>query len=899
MSQHGSTASGIVAAFILSILSVVEPVLAAQRTFVSTTGSDGSATCSLAAPCRGLAKALTLTDPGGEIIVLESGGYGAVTIDKSVSINSPAGVYAGISVFAATDGVTVVAPATKVVLRGLTINGQGGNNGIRLQAGEVHIENVVVSNMGQSGILIEGGTSVRISGTVVRSNGDGLRVVPGSGAVSVLVRDSEFANNLTAGIGVPPSAAGTSALVTVEHSTLTRNLDGVLVAPSGSATATLVLTQSVVSENSSNGVRSQGAGATVFVRESAITRNGTGLLQGNSGLLTACGANLLVANGTAQSGVVTVNAAACLDQVAGGGAGTVTSVGTGAGLTGGPITTSGTINLASTQLLPAVSCANKQIARWNGSAWLCDVDYDSGGTVTSITAGSGLTGGTITGSGTIAVDPTSTTLTGNFFTQGGNAFGAPAILGTTDNQPLTLLANNQPVLRLVPASSANITNAVNVVNGSPLNNALPGAAGATIAGGGGTNAGTPAPNQVGGDGATVGGGFSNTATNNGTVAGGLANTATSTYGAVGGGLSNAASGGLGSTVGGGSGNMAAANSSTVSGGDSNRADGNYSAVGGGSTNDASGVHATVSGGVANIASGARSTVPGGFSNVASGDDSFAAGRRAKTQNSTGTIIHNGTFAFADGNDFEFYTSAANEFAVRATGGVRFVTALNGSGNPTRTFRIGSDGTVTIPIDLVNPNPPQTNILLTQAISSQHSRVRFQNIGSPFYWDIRGGGANTDLAFHRSDVGTDIMILTPGQADLLTMSNGAHLTSGGAWTNASDRNAKENFGPVDPRDVLAQVVALPVTQWNYKAEPGIKRIGPMAQDFHAAFRVGADDMSISTVDEGGVALAAIQGLYAELRDRDAKIADLGRELAALKNAVASLTASGAIVAARKD
>jgi len=100
-------------------------------------------------------------------------------------------------------------------------------------------------------------------------------------------------------------------------------------------------------------------------------------------------------------------------------------------------------------------------------------------------------------------------------------------------------------------------------------------------------------------------------------------------------------------------------------------------------------------------------------------------------------------------------------------------------------------------------------------------------------------------------------------------------------------------------VLAQVVALPVTQWNYKAEPGIKRIGPMAQDFHAAFHVGGDDTSISTVDEGGVALAAIQGLYAELRDRDAKIADLGRELAALKNAVASLTASGAIVAARKD
>jgi len=74
---------------------------------------------------------------------------------------------------------------------------------------------------------------------------------------------------------------------------------------------------------------------------------------------------------------------------------------------------------------------------------------------------------------------------------------------------------------------------------------------------------------------------------------------------------------------------------------------------------------------------------------------------------------------------------------------------------------------------------------------------------------------------------------------------------------------------------------------------------MAQDFHAAFHVGADDKSISTVDERGVALAAIQGLYADLRDRDAKIADLCGELAALKDAVASLTTAGTINVARKD
>ena len=181
---------------------VVSSAFASQRTFVSTTGADTSATCSLAAPCRGFAKALTLTDPGGEIVVLDSGGYGSVTVNKNVTIDSPAGAYAGISVFATFDGITVAAPAAKVVLRGLTINGQGGNNGIRVQAGEVHVENVVVSNMGQAGILIEGGTSVRISSSVVRSNADGLRVVPGSGAVSVLVRDSEFSGNATAGIGL-------------------------------------------------------------------------------------------------------------------------------------------------------------------------------------------------------------------------------------------------------------------------------------------------------------------------------------------------------------------------------------------------------------------------------------------------------------------------------------------------------------------------------------------------------------------------------------------------------------------------------------------------------------------------------------------------------------------------
>ncbi len=87
-----------------------------------------------------------------------------------------------------------------------------------------------------------------------------------------------------------------------------------------------------------------------------------------------------------------------------GGSGTVTNVATGAGLTGGPVTTSGTIGLAATQLLPTTACANNQIPKWNGSAWLCATEAVGGtGTVTNVASGTGLSGGPITASGTLSI----------------------------------------------------------------------------------------------------------------------------------------------------------------------------------------------------------------------------------------------------------------------------------------------------------------------------------------------------------------------------------------------------------------------------------------------------------------------------------------------------------------
>ena len=93
-----------------------------------------------------------------------------------------------------------------------------------------------------------------------------------------------------------------------------------------------------------------------------------------------------------------------------------------------------------------------------------------------------------------------------------------------------------------------------------------------------------------------------------------------------------------------------------------------------------------------------------------------------------------------------------------------------------------------------------------------------------------------------------------------------LSDGGAWTNASDRALKADFTSVNAQAVLAKVAQLPIDEWSYKTENGQRHLGPVAQDFYAAFGLGADDKHITTVDEGGVALAAIKGLNAKVDEQ---------------------------------
>ena len=116
-----------------------------------------------------------------------------------------------------------------------------------------------------------------------------------------------------------------------------------------------------------------------------------------------------------------------------------------------------------------------------------------------------------------------------------------------------------------------------------------------------------------------------------------------------------------------------------------------------------------------------------------------------------------------------------------------------------------------------------------------------------------------------------------------------LSAWGGFDNYSDRNAKENIAAVSADEILAKVVALPISKWNYKRSSGVRHIGPMAQDFYATFGTGKDDTHISTVDEEGVALAAIQGLNQKVNEKDARIQEQGAEIEVLKQSVAELKA----------
>jgi hypothetical protein len=153
------------------------------------------------------------------------------------------------------------------------------------------------------------------------------------------------------------------------------------------------------------------------------------------------------------------------------------------------------------------------------------------------------------------------------------------------------------------------------------------------------------------------------------------------------------------------------------------------------------------------------------------------------------------------------------------------------------------------------------------------------------WKLAVGGSDRIIVTQIGNVG----IANPAPTNLLMVASAR--CDGSTWINASDRNLKENFTPVSSAEVLAKVAEMPITQWTYKTDSHSMHLGPVAQDFRAAFGLGADDKSIATVDESGVALAAIQGLNKKLeaqadalKAKDARIQELESRLANLEKVV---------------
>lgn len=175
-----------------------------------------------------------------------------------------------------------------------------------------------------------------------------------------------------------------------------------------------------------------------------------------------------------------------------------------------------------------------------------------------------------------------------------------------------------------------------------------------------------------------------------------------------------------------------------------------------------------------------------------------------------------------------------------------------------------------------------------AVGVQSDTLYFRT-GNHFSWHRIG--IHSDTAHDPGAGGLELMRLTsPGNLNVRgnVVANSVILSS--------DRNAKKDFRSVEPQSVLDKLAALPVSEWSYKSDPSVRHLGPMAQDFHAAFGVGPDDRHIATVDADGVALAAIQGLNGKFEDEMERKDD---EIASLKQAITDLRRSVEALARKSE
>ena len=363
--------------------------------------------------------------------------------------------------------------------------------------------------------------------------------------------------------------------------------------------------------------------------------------------------------------------------------------------------------------------------------------------------------------------------------------GQKMLTTATTNQSLELSVNGQRALRVEYVTNTTYAiDGINVIGGSSANTVSNGIVGAFIGGGGSSNF----PNQVSGYFSSVVGGEDNTASGAYSTAMGFRSLA-SGHGSTAIGNTTIASGAFSTAMGYG----------TLAGGDASTAMGNQT-IARGANSTAIGYRTTASGfassalGSATVATNNDSTAMGRLT-LAGGSASTALGYRARA-------LHHGSFVWADQQEADFDSTAANQFSLRAAGGLRLAndTSLN-FGNQTRQM-----------INLWNAE---------YGIGVQANAAYLRSSGE-FFW--YRGGSHSDT-FGDSGGGDQIMRL----------GSTGNLIIAGTLSQGSDRQIKQDFTAVNPQDVLDKVAALSIQTWTYTNNAGVRHLGPVAQDFHAALK----------------------------------------------------------------
>lgn len=290
----------------VSLLATCAVQAQATRTWISGVGDDANP-CSRTAPCKTFAGAISKTSAGGEIDNLDTGGYGALTITKAITLDGGGGQVASILV-AGTNGITVSAGLTDVVtIRNISFQGLAGTstpglNGIQLNsAGALHIEHCVILGFGSNGIAITptsmpaAGTQVFIDDTISQGNGAaGLQITGNAANVHVSVLNSRFTGNVN---GI---VAADYSRVAVSHSDASGNSSAGFSAAAANGTTALSIADSNATNNTVTGVTAGGGGANSVVRLSDVTLmgNGTGVSTGSNGAIYSYSNNTNVNGGT-------------------------------------------------------------------------------------------------------------------------------------------------------------------------------------------------------------------------------------------------------------------------------------------------------------------------------------------------------------------------------------------------------------------------------------------------------------------------------------------------------------------------------------------------------------------------------------------------------------------------